>query len=290
MLDLLANHPSTARFIAFKLARRFVSDTPSSALVDHAAATFTRSKGDIREVLRAIISSQEFFASPSYRAKVKSPFEVVVSTLRVMGAQPDATPRLAQLVGRLGQPIYGHQAPNGYPETGDAWMNTGAILNRINFGLAAATGRVPGIRLVDWPATRELASLSREQQVDGVIRELLGGYASSDTRQVLITGTNPFQQAREAADTQMVKDSALSEARAAMASSPPGIVTRGRPDVRRSSERRGDATRQQQAAGREAVRPGAGVSLAQAFGTISDPRGFSQVVGLALGAPEFQRL
>ena len=79
-----------------------------------------------------------------YRAKVKSPFELVASTLRAMDAAPDSTPRAAQLVESIGQPIFGHQAPNGYPETGDAWMNTGAILNRINFGLAAAGGRCRG--------------------------------------------------------------------------------------------------------------------------------------------------
>jgi uncharacterized protein (DUF1800 family) len=289
VLDMLASHPSTARFIAFKLARRFVSDTPSAALVDRAAATFTRTKGDIGEVLRTIILSSEFFASSSYRAKVKSPFEVVVSTLRVMGAQPDATPRLAQLVSRLGQPIYGHQAPNGYPETGDAWMNTGAILNRINFGLAAATGRVPGVRLVDWPATKELASLPREQQVDGVIRELFGGYASSDTRQVLVTGTNPFLQAKAGADTLMARDSSVMDAANDMGNSMSGDDARRRRAGGAQAGRRGNNNRQQQAAGREAVRPGAGQSLGQAFGTIPDPRGFAQVVGLALGAPEFQR-
>ena len=158
VLDLLASHPSTATFIATKLARRFVSDTPPPALVARATATFRNTQGDIRAVVRTIVTSPEFFASASYRAKVKSPFELVASTMRAMNAQPDATPRSSQLVSRLGQPIFGHQAPNGYPETGEAWMNTGAILNRINFGLAAASGRVPGITLAAWPLTAELAT------------------------------------------------------------------------------------------------------------------------------------
>ena len=169
VLDLLASHPSTAQFIATKLARRFVSDTPPAALVKRAAATFRRTNGNIRDVVRTIVTSPEFFASASYRAKVKSPFELVTSTMRAMNAQPDATPRTSQLVSRLGQPIFGHQAPNGYPETGDAWMNTGAILNRINFGLAVASGRVPGIRLPAWPVTALLAKASRDAQVEGVI-------------------------------------------------------------------------------------------------------------------------
>ncbi|MFN9203057.1 MAG: DUF1800 domain-containing protein [Gemmatimonas sp.] len=240
VLDLLARHPTTAQFIATKLARRFVSDTPPPALVQRAAETFTRTEGDIRAVVRTIVTSPEFFSAAAYRAKVKSPFELVTSALRAMNAAPDATPRAAQLVARLGQPIFGHQAPNGYPETGDAWMNTGAILNRINFGMAVADGRVPGVRLGQWPAAKTLASLPREQQVDGVVRELFGGAVSSDTRQVLLTGTNPFLQANAArADTLLVVDDA------AMAS----------------------AARPRQTA----------------------PTGLAQIVGLALGAPEFQR-
>ena len=230
VLDLLARHPSTAKFIATKLARRFVSDTPPAALVERATATFRNTDGDIREVVRTIITSAEFFATETYRSKVKSPFELVVSSLRVMNAAADATPRTTQLVSRLGQPIFGHQAPNGYPETGDAWMNTGSILNRINFGLAVASGRVPGVRLVDWPAAKSLATLSREQQVDGVIRELLGGAASNDTRQVLLTGTNPFLEARDK-----------------------------------------------------------GTTLTQDIATLPPAQGLAQIVGLALGAPEFQR-
>ncbi len=307
VLDLLARHPNTARFIATKLARRFVSDTPPAALVARAAATFTRTDGDISETLRTIITSPEFFAASTYRAKVKSPFELVVSTLRVMDAKADASPRTTMLVSRLGQPIFGHQAPNGYPETGEAWMNTGSILNRINFGLAVAAGRVPGVRVADWPATQRLASLTREAQVDGVIREMFGGAVSSDTRQVLITGTNPFLESRaaqaKAGDSLLVDDDAMNSmngstmngnatndaaagkatrqanatrARARAAAKPPAIGSAA-------------ANRQQSAAGREAVRPGAGATLTQAIGNLPNLTGFAQIVGLAIGAPEFQR-
>jgi uncharacterized protein (DUF1800 family) len=230
VLDLLARHPSTARFIATKLARRFVSDTPPPALVARAAETFSRTDGDIRAVVRTIVTSPEFFSTAAYRAKVKSPFELVTSALRAMGAAPDSTPRTAQLLGRLGQAPFGHQAPNGYPEFGDAWMNTGAILNRINFGVAMGAGRVPGVRLATWPPARELARLPREQQVEGVIRELLGGDVSADTRQVLLSGTNPLLARQGAADSS-------------------GMDARPLPPA----------------------------------------RGLAQVVGLALGAPEFQR-
>ncbi len=135
MLDLLAAHPSTARFIATKLVRRFVSDEPPADLVDRAAATFTRTKGDIREVLRTIITSDAFFADAAFRSKVKTPFELVVSASRALGGTADETPLSSLIVARLGQPIYGRQTPDGWPDVADEWINTGAILNRMNFGL-----------------------------------------------------------------------------------------------------------------------------------------------------------
>jgi len=229
------------------------------------------------------VTSPEFFASASYRAKVKSPFELVTSTMRAMHAQPDATPRPSQMVSRLGQPIFGHQAPNGYPETGDAWMNTGAILNRINFGLAAAAGRVPGIRLPAWPITAQLANASRESQVDGVIKELFGGAVSSDTRQVLLTGTNPFLQQHGGVSDSLL----LADDDATMMG---GMVGEDRRQA--SSERRvarQPMAQQQQAAGRETVKPTRGASLTQTIGSLPSLTGFAQIVGLALGAPEFQR-
>ena len=121
-------------------------DDPPKALVDRCADTFSKTDGDIRETVRCIVTSPEFFSRAAYRAKVKTPFEVVASALRAVNAQPDTTPRTAQVVARLGQPIFGRQTPDGWPDRGDAWMNTGAILNRINFGLSLAAGQVPGAR------------------------------------------------------------------------------------------------------------------------------------------------
>ncbi len=286
VLDMLAHSPNTARFVATKLARRFVSDTPPAALVDRATATFRKTDGDIREVVRTIVTSPEFFAAASYHAKVKSPFELVTSTLRAMNAKPDSSPRAVQLVSRLGAPIFGHQAPNGYPETGDAWMNTGAILNRINFGLAAAAGRVPGVKLIDWPVTKQLASLSKEQQVDGVIKELFGGAASPDTRDVLLTGTNPFLQRRAMVPDSLSKTNAADAAMIADTTGGAARMARGGGADRAA---RRPLQQQQQAAGREAVKPTASATLTQSIGNLPTLAGFSQIVGLALGAPEFQR-
>ena len=234
VLDILARHPSTARFIARKLAVRLVSDTPPGALVERAAATFRRTDGDIREVVRTIVTSPEFFSRAAYRAKVKSPFEVVVSAARALGGRPDTTAISATMVARLGQPIYGHQAPDGWPETGEAWMNTGAILQRINFGLTIAASRMPGARLSAWPPYAQLRTAPRESQVDAVIDAFLGGRASPETREILTSGENPFLKKQGEA---------------------PAMADTAAPPFRRA------------------------------------PRlaGLDQVIGLALGSPEFQR-
>jgi uncharacterized protein (DUF1800 family) len=192
VLDIVARQPATARFNATKLARRLVSDPPPAALVERAARRFMETDGDIRQVVWTIATSPEFYARAAYRAKVKSPFELVVSALRAVGASPDASPRTARLVARLGEPAFGHQAPDGWPETGEAWINAGAILSRINFGLALASGRVPGASPLGWPGATALASAPRAAQVDGVVGALLGGDASPDTRAILLSGEHPF--------------------------------------------------------------------------------------------------
>jgi hypothetical protein len=192
VLDIIASAPATARYITLKLARHFVSDDPPPVLVDRCAAKFTETKGDIRETMRCIITSPEFFSRAAYRAKVKTPFELVVSTMRAMAAAPDTTARTAQAIAQLGQPIYGRLTPDGWPDRGDAWMNTGAILNRINFGFRVAAGQLPGVRVANWPATTRLRTLPVDRQVDGVVDELLGGDVSADTRRILVSGENPM--------------------------------------------------------------------------------------------------
>ena len=258
VLDILARHPATARYITRKLAVRFVSDSPPEALVDRAAAAFTRTNGDIREVVRTIVTSPEFFSRAAFRSKVKSPFEVVVSTLRALDAVPDATPRTAQLVARLGQPIFGHQAPNGWPETSEPWMNTGAILNRINFGMAAAANRVPGASLDRWPDAARLRTAPRAKQVDGVVASLLGGHASPQTRGILTTGVHPMVAQAKDSSAMIVAADSTTHADPALAPDEPPVRRRQR-------------------------------LAAQGFSNIPELTGLAQVVGLALGSPEFQR-
>ena len=203
VLDIVATAPATAHFIATKLVRRFVSDSTPPELVDRVAKTFTRTDGDIGECLRTIFTSSEFFSRAAYKAKVKSPFELVVSALRVVGAKPDSTQRTAQMIAKLGEPLYGHLAPNGYPERGDAWINTGAILARINFGLIVAAGAVPGASLAEWTDGAQLQALTHGAQVDGVIHSILGGEASPDTRKVLESGVNPMASDSASAATKL---------------------------------------------------------------------------------------
>jgi uncharacterized protein (DUF1800 family) len=152
VLDILSRHPSTARFIATKLVRRFVSDSPPASLVDRVAARFRETDGDLREVMRTILTSAEFLSPDAYRAKVKTPFEFLVSAMRATGADvQDATP-LVRAMQQLGMPMYSCQPPTGYKDTADAWVNTGALVNRMNVALALASNRMRGISVDSRPS------------------------------------------------------------------------------------------------------------------------------------------
>ena len=145
VIHLLATHPSTARFISYKLARRFVSDEPPQALVDRAAATFRKTDGDIRAVVKAIVTSPEFGSPAARAAKVKTPFEFVVSAARASGAEVDDARALAGRLAAMGMPLYLQQPPTGYKDTADAWVSTSGLLARLNLALDLAAGRVHGV-------------------------------------------------------------------------------------------------------------------------------------------------
>ncbi len=148
VLDLVARHPSTARFVSTKLARRFVSDNPPASLVDKMAKTFTATDGDIRAVLRTLFSSEEFWAPEAVNAKVKTPFEFVVSAVRATDADVAALPPgLVLAMRELGQPLYAAQPPTGYKDTADAWVSTGALLNRMKVAMGLAANRLPGVQV-----------------------------------------------------------------------------------------------------------------------------------------------
>ena len=180
VLDILAHHPSTAKFIATKLVHHFVSDTPPPALVDRVAAAFTKSDGDIRTTLKAIFFSNEFNSPEAYRAKIKRPFELVVSAIRSLGADTNGGPGTHQWIARMGEPLYGFQTPNGYSDAAESWVNTGGLLERMNFGLALAGNRVQGTKV-------NLANASGDQSkvLDEYLKTILAGDISTSTREAL---------------------------------------------------------------------------------------------------------
>ncbi|HMC27473.1 MAG TPA: DUF1800 domain-containing protein [Verrucomicrobiae bacterium] len=181
VMELLSRNPHTARFISTKLARRFVSDNPPPALVARMAATFKSSDGDIRAVMRTMIYSPEFWTRDAYRAKIKTPFEFVVSTVRALGTDVDTPMPLVQWVARIGEPLYQCQPPTGYSDKAETWVNTGALLNRLNFSLVLAGNKVRGSR-TDAPALFGLGSSADSKQVlDRAVELFLGGEAAANT-------------------------------------------------------------------------------------------------------------
>lgn len=196
LLEMLARHPATMRHISSKLCVRFVNDTPPEGCVEAGAAAWERTDGDIRAVVQAVVTSPEFWAETNRGAKTKTPLEFVVSAVRALGAAPDTTPRLAQVVRRLGQPLYFQSAPTGYPEVQDDWVNSGALLERMNIALGFAAGRVPGVRVrLDSvaPVTNDVDELVRT-----VNENILSGTASETTLRVMKEQAASARNGREA--------------------------------------------------------------------------------------------
>jgi uncharacterized protein (DUF1800 family) len=185
VIELLAKHSSTAKFISTKLARRFVSDNPPPALITRMADTFKSSDGDIRAVMHAMIYSPEFWSRDAYRAKIKTPFEFVASTVRALGTDVDTTMPLVQWVGRIGQPLYQCQAPTGYADKAETWVNAGALLNRLNFSLALAGNKVRGSHSDARALLGPSSSTDGKQILDRAVQLFLGGYAGPATIETL---------------------------------------------------------------------------------------------------------
>ncbi len=192
-IAMLARHPSTAKFISRKLAIRFVSDTPPDSLVNRMAQTFQKSDGDIREVLRTMFNSPEFWSPEAYRAKVKTPLEFVASSLRATGADVQFAGPLVQQLNKMGMPLYGAQPPTGYSMKAETWVNSAALLDRMNFALALGTGRIPGTSVgvskalqADTPGESTMIQATLEQS-------LLGGAVSKQTHDTIAKQLNDPQ-------------------------------------------------------------------------------------------------
>lgn len=251
VIDILANHPATAKFIAKKLAVKFVNDNPSEALVGRVADAFTKSNGDIKSTLRALFTDAEFYAPENYRAKIKTPFEVVVSGIRTVGAETNGM-AVQQMLAKMGEPLYGWQAPTGFPDTAEDWVNTGALLERMNFAVALASNRIPGTRT-------DLAKLGtpssdKAKLLDNFVGVVLNGEVSEATKSTLLK-----QLEQPLMEPSLGNDNAMAMENVAM--------------QRPNGQQGGGRGQGQQAR----LLPPSG-----------NPEVF-KVVGLILGSPEFQR-
>jgi uncharacterized protein (DUF1800 family) len=161
----VAHHPSTAHFISLRLAQRFVADDPPPSLVNRMAQTFLVSDGDLRKVMETMLSSGEFWSKGAYQAKVKTPFEMVVSAIRATNAEVTSAYLLTNTLQQLGQPLYRKLEPTGYSVENAEWVSSASLLARMNFALALANNRVPGVKVDEenWQALmqRDPLALSR---------------------------------------------------------------------------------------------------------------------------------
>jgi uncharacterized protein (DUF1800 family) len=181
VIDILANSPATAHFIAKELAVKFVSDNPNEAYIGRIADAFHRSGGDIKTTLRAIFTDREFFATENYRAKIKTPYELAISSIRALGADTNGSPAMLAMLNKLGEVPYSYQAPTGYPDKAEDWVNTGALLERFNFAIAIASNRIPGTR-VD---LGNFASSDKTGILEKSVAQILNGEISASTKSTL---------------------------------------------------------------------------------------------------------
>jgi uncharacterized protein (DUF1800 family) len=185
VLDILATHPATARFVATKLARRFISDEPPQAVIDRAAAVFLKTDGSIRETLRAIVTSPEFFSTAAYRAKMRSPFEYVAAAMRALNAETDGDRPVLDAIGRMGQPVFGRITPDGYADRSDQWLSSGAMVARLNFAGALAANRIKGTKIDVTQLLSGVDEAKKDTVAARFIQLTVSGDVSTGTRGVL---------------------------------------------------------------------------------------------------------
>ena len=184
-LKMLAGDVHTAKFISSELARHFVSDNPPTSLVDRMAKNYLDTDGDIRSVLHTMIYSPEFWSKEAYRAKVKTPFELVASTARALNANVQVSLPLVNRVSQMGEPLFLCQPPTGYSDKATTWVNTGALLNRLNFALAFATDRMPGATVDLQPMFGAAAASDPEAALSRALDLFLGGQVAQSTHDTL---------------------------------------------------------------------------------------------------------
>lgn len=286
VIEILAKRPSTAKFIATKLVHKFVSDNPPQSLIDKVAGVYMKTDGDIREMLKTIFTSPEFYAPENYRAKIKSPFELAVSAARAIGAETVNARQMAQFIAKMGQPLYLYQPPTGYPDRAEQWVNTGALLERLNFGLALSANKIAGTNADINKVAGKVDAKNQNQTLDKAIAVLLNNEVSQQTRSVL---------------EKQLKDGVAVKGELGDESKIPAIAGASTNAAMDSQEMNDDGTPLQR---KRAVGGGDQVSKAERnligverrlglqsptiAQTPVDPQ-LAKVFGLVLGSPEFQR-
>jgi uncharacterized protein (DUF1800 family) len=264
VLHQLATHSSTARFICKKIATRFVCDTPSATLVATMSDVFTKTGGDIKQTMIAMLNSREFWKKEVLRSKIKSPFELVVSTLRATNADLRNPNQLYDWCTRMGQKIYSYAAPTGFPDKASFWVNTGSLLNRMNFGLAIAAQRIPGVVM-------NLLALNNNHEPESV-DDALQTYSA-----ILLPGRN--QKENISRLTSLVRDEAL-QARLDKALASTQSASTIEEDMSGAGEMMDENMVQKKGKGAKKAMPAMEMGVS---GQVA------HVVGIIIGSPEFQR-
>jgi uncharacterized protein (DUF1800 family) len=175
MIRALALHPSTARHLARKLCVRFVSDDPPAALVERVAQRYLATRGDLRETVKAVVTSPEFSSSEAFRAKVKTPFEYAVSAIRALGGTTDGS-SVARQLAAMGEPLFLCQPPTGYSDAAADWVSAGGLVARLNFAVALAEGKMPGT------SGGGASIAAKDVDADAWAAAIIGGELSEPTR------------------------------------------------------------------------------------------------------------
>ena len=180
VIDILARHPSTAKFISLQLARHFVADNPPQAMVDRMALTFTKTDGDLRAVMETMFRSPEFFSEGAWESRIKSPLEMAAGTIRALGGEVTDAYSVVQKIADMGQALYAKLEPTGYPDVAETWLSAAALTARLNFGASLASGQIPGVAV----------DASRWKGMDNaaIARALLGHEASKQTLDAIAGG------------------------------------------------------------------------------------------------------
>lgn len=270
LIHLLATHASTAKFISKKLAIRFVSDNPPQSLIDKMAKTFLDKNGDIKEVLITMVSAPEFWGRDALREKTKSPFELTMSAVRSLDATIDAPFQLYTWITKMGQQIYYYQAPTGFPDRAAYWINTGSLLNRMNFGLALASQRIPGVRF-------DLTALNQMHEPESADAALL------IYSKILLPERNVEETIQRLKpmlnDPELVKK--VDEA-AGRATPPAAMASSGNEEMMDNTDRKNNGLK----GGKKSLK---NVSMQQLPMNAGNNTMLAQVVGIIIGSPEFQR-